>query len=117
MAGILQMSAAFSGIWITSLKIAEESTEIAHETRRDSDFMKMIVTLTICICQLSSCAVSSEPTSSPSPGRLSFVVSKIWRVYVASAVLLTLLTFECGSVDEEAWQERVEHSTVKTHIC
>jgi hypothetical protein len=28
-----------------------------------------------------------------------------------------LLTFECGSVDEEAWQERVEHSTVKTHIC
>jgi Mg2+ and Co2+ transporter CorA len=32
---------------ITSLKIAEESTKIAHETRRDSISMKMIAKLTM----------------------------------------------------------------------
>jgi hypothetical protein len=32
---------------ITSLKIAEESTRFAHETRRDSDSMEMIAKLTM----------------------------------------------------------------------
>jgi hypothetical protein len=78
---------------ITSLKIAEESTKFAQETRRDSDSVKMIVKLTMLYLPATFVCVSSESTSSPSPGRPSFVVFKLWRVYVVTTVPLTLLTF------------------------
>ena len=71
---------------ITSLKIAEESTENARETRRDSICMKMVAKPMM----LATFVCSFFGTSSPSPGRPSFVVSKFWRVYVVTAFPLLI---------------------------
>lgn len=82
---------------ITSLRIAEESTKIAHETRRDSNSMKTIATLTMLylpatfMCSFFGTNFFALDTNGPRPP--SFVVSRLWWVYVVTSVPLTLLTF------------------------
>jgi len=79
------------------LRIAEESTKIAHETRRDSNSMKTIATLTMLylpatfVCSFFGTNFFALDTNGPD--RPSFVVSKIWWVYVVTTAPLTLLTF------------------------
>ena len=85
---------------ITSLKIAEESTNIAHETRRDSTSMKTIATLTMFylpatfVCSFFGTNFFALNTNGG--GGPIFVVSELWWVYLAAAIPLTLLTSGFG---------------------
>lgn len=69
---------------LTSLKIAEESTKIAHETRKDSVAMKTIATLAMLylpasfVCSFFGTNFFALNTNVP--GRPSFVVSELWWV-------------------------------------
>jgi len=80
-----------------SLKIAEESTNIAHETRKDSLAMKTIVTLTILylpasfVCSLFGTNFFAFDTDEKSHN--NSVVSGLWWLLIAVAVPVTLATF------------------------
>ncbi|PVH73623.1 hypothetical protein DL98DRAFT_519816 [Cadophora sp. DSE1049] len=82
---------------MASLKIAEESTNIAHETRKDSMAMKTIATLTMLylpasfVCSLFGTNFFALDTDGES--QRSFVVSGLWWLLVVVAVPVTLVTF------------------------
>ena len=102
---------------ITSLKIAEESTKFAQETRRDSDSMKMIVKLTMLylpatfVCSFFGINFFALP--GPAELRGFQTLAGVCCDYGA----VDFIDIRgVGSVDEIVWQEKVEHSAVKTHI-
>ena len=80
----------------TNNALATESTSIAHGARQDSSSMKTIAVLamiflpaTFVSSLLGTNLVAFDTNGS---GRAKFVVSKLWWIYLVSAVPLTLLT-------------------------
>ncbi|KAG4437607.1 hypothetical protein IFR05_006911 [Cadophora sp. M221] len=81
---------------MASLKIAEESTKIAQETRKDGMSMKTIATLSMLylpasfVCSVFGTNFFALDTDG---GERSFVVSNLWWIIVVVAVPVTLVTY------------------------
>ncbi|EED19604.1 conserved hypothetical protein [Talaromyces stipitatus ATCC 10500] len=78
-----------------NLKIASETAKVAHEAKKDSTSMKIIAGVTMVylpatfVCSLFGTNFVALDTNASEP---SFVVSKLWWVYIAFAVPLTAVT-------------------------
>ena len=79
-----------------NLRIAAQSANIARESRKDSMSMKIIAALTLLylpamfVCSLFGTNLIALDTSTS--GEPTFVVSRLWWMYIAFAVPLTVLT-------------------------
>jgi hypothetical protein len=93
-----------------NLRIASETAKVAHEAKKDSTSMKIIAGVTMFylpatfVCSLFGTNFVALNTSTSEP---TFIVSKLWWVYVAIAVPLTVATmmgflvwrrWRCGSI-------------------
>ncbi|KAL1968633.1 hypothetical protein VTN77DRAFT_1459 [Rasamsonia byssochlamydoides] len=91
----------------TNLRIAAQSAHIAHESKKDSTSMKIIaaVTLFYCpatfVCSLFGTNLVALNTNDEEP---TFVVSKMWWLYIVCAVPLTVVTM-LGFVVWRRWRE------------
>lgn len=78
-----------------NLRIASETAKVAHEAKKDSTSMKIIAGVTMIylpatfVCSLFGTNFVALNTNSSEP---TFIVSKLWWVYIAFAVPLTAAT-------------------------
>lgn len=92
----------------TNVRLATQSAQIAHEARKDSTSMKVIAAVTMFylpatfVCSLFGTNLVALDTSDP--GQPTFVVSRMWWLYLACAVPLTVVTM-LGFVAWRRWRE------------
>jgi Mg2+ and Co2+ transporter CorA len=81
-----------------NLRIASETAKVAHEAKKDSTSMKIIAGVTMFylpatfVCSLFGTNFVALNTNTSEP---TFIVSKLWWVYIAFAVPLTAATIIC----------------------
>jgi Mg2+ and Co2+ transporter CorA len=91
----------------TNLRIAAESAKIAHEAKRDSTSMKIIAAMAMLylpptfVCSLFGTNLVALNTSAPQP---TFVVSRLWWLYIIFTVPL-MITTVLGFVVWRRWRE------------